>query len=434
MQVTVETLEGLERRLKVRVPAEQIDNETHKRLKEMAPKIKIDGFRPGKVPLSVVEKRYGPSVRGEVIGDVIRDTYESAIMQEHLNPVGDPQMKLTHAQTGKALEYEATLEVYPEIHLNNMQDAAIEQLQVEVGDQDVEIILEQLRKQQAQWNEQDRPAAKGDRVVVDFEGKMDGEAFEKGTAKDVTIELGAGMMIPGFEEAIIGEKPGAAIHVDLTFPSDYRVENLANKPVSFSINLHKVLEPNLPPLDDTFAQKIGLKEGNMEKVRAEVRENMEKDLKRTLKAHLKEQLLEKFLERNPIQLPKALVEREIHHLQHQAKQQFTAQTGKETAPDYPHEQFLELAETRVSLGLLFAEYIKLHEIKTDPEKVRAMIEDIASAYEYKEEIINWYYANKKQLAQVETLVLEEEVIEHLLKDAKVTTKTVSYKEAMQSSK
>lgn len=430
MQVSVEVLPGLERRIKISVPAERVEKEFENRVKKLVKEVRMDGFRPGKVPVHVVKQRFGASVRGEVIGDVIRDTYFDAIQQEKLHPAGDPNMELTSAETGKALEYTALIEIYPEIQLQDPSSINIKVLKSEVTEDDINQMLEKLRKQQAEWIETDKQAEKGDRVVIDFEGFLNDEPFEGGNAKDVKLELGSGTMIPGFEEGLIGAKSGSEIELNVRFPDQYPAENLAGQMAKFKVKVHKVLTPKLPEVDDNFAAKMGMKEGGITKLREEVRSNMERELKRVLRNRLKDELFEQFLKANPLELPKVMVENEIKRLQQQTKQQYAEQLGKEDLPDPPREQFISLAEQRVGLGLLFAEFVKQHNIQVDANRVRTMLEELAAVYQQPEMVISWYYNNKDRLAQIESLVMEEQVVDILLEKVKVDELSVNYDEVM----
>jgi trigger factor len=429
MQVTVEVAPGLERRLKVSVPAQQIDQEVDQRLKNLIQKVKIDGFRPGKAPLPVIKQRYENAVRYDVIEEKVKSSYVEALRQEALFPAGDPRIEIVSAEAGKPLEYTATIEVYPKIELKELKGVEIEEFDAKVTDQDVNEGLEKLQKQNSQWVEVDRAAQKGDKVAVDFVGKIDGEAFDGGTGKNIKIELGSNMMIPGFEEGLVGAKAGDERELKLKFPENYHHAKYAGVEAVFSVTVNQVLEPKLPALDDQFAEQLGLKEGGIEELKTKLKTNMEEELKKSIKNLVKQKVLDEYLEANPVELPKALVEIEMDRMLREAEQEL-ARYGRKNIEDFPRENFREMAEIRVSLGLLFAEYIKVHDLKADPEKVKDYVQRLAASYPQPEQVISWYYSNRKNLAQIETLILEDQVIDQLLQHVTVKKKAASYQDVI----
>lgn len=426
MQVAVESLPGLERRLKVTVPAEQVDQEVQARLKQQAGKIKLKGFRPGKAPLDVVKMQYGDSIREEVINDIIRTTFSQAIHQEHLNPTAMPRIEPKQIKPGLPLEYEAVFEIYPTIEFHDIQDAAIEKWQAQITDTDLQKVLQKLREQHMEWIEATRPAQTGDRVVIDFEGTMQEKAFEGGSAKNAALILGANRMIPGFEEGLLGVKPNDTLGLDLTFPQEYPNKDFAGKPVHFKITVHQVTESKLPELNDKFAERFNVKD--IKELELEVRKSMEKELQRNIKEHLKRQVLQELLKRNSIDIPATLIAAEVEQMQQQLQQRLGVRGGQ--MPELPQEHFAAQAKERVTLGLLLAEYIKEQQFKVDQARVRALIEDIASSYDDSVQVINYYYQNKSLLNQIESLVLEEQAIEKLLEKATVNEKTLNYEEVV----
>lgn len=429
MQVTVEVAPGLERRLKVSVPAQQIDQEVDQRLKKLIAKVKIDGFRPGKAPLPVIKQRYETAVRYDVIEEKVKSSYVEALRQEALAPAGDPHIEIVSAEAGKPLEYTATIEVYPKIELKELNGVKIEEFEAAVSDQDVDESLEKLQKQNSQWVEVNRAAQKGDKVAVDFVGKIDGEAFEGGTGKNIKIELGSNMMIPGFEEGLIGTSAGDERELALKFPENYHHAKYAGVDAIFSVTVNQVLEPKLPDLNDQFAEQLGIKEGGLQELKSKLKTSMEEELKRAIKNLVKQKVLDEYLEVNPVELPKALVEIEIDRMLREAEQEL-ARYGRKNMDDFPRENFREMAQIRVSLGLLFAEYIKVHDLKADAEKVKEYVQRLAASYPQPEQVVAWYYSNRKNLAQVETLILEDQVIEELLKHVTLKKKPASYQEVM----
>lgn len=428
MQVSVETTSGLERRMTVGIPAERIENEVNKRLQQTASRARVDGFRPGKVPMSVIRKRFGGSARQEVIGEVIQSSFYEAVMQEKLNPAGAPSVEPKQLDEGKDFEYIATFEVYPEVQLADFSGIAVERIDAEVTDADVEKMLEILRKQNTSYQNVERAAQNEDQLTVDFTGRIDGEAFQGGTASNSQIVLGSGRMIPGFEEGLVGAKAGESRTLNVTFPEDYQNLELAGKAAEFEVMVHAVAEPTLPELNDEFFARFGVEEGGMEGFRAEVRKNMERELRQAIKSKTKTQVMDGLLATNEVEVPRALISSEIDRLRQQAVQQFG---GANIKPEQlPAELFEEQAKRRVSLGLIVAEVVKQNDIKPDNDRVRAMVEDLASAYQEPQQVINWYYQNEQQLAEIQSVVLEEQVVDTVLQKAKVTDKQVAYEDAV----
>ncbi|UAW97040.1 trigger factor [Halopseudomonas nanhaiensis] len=428
MQVSVETTSGLERRMTVGIPAERIENEVNKRLQQTASRARVDGFRPGKVPMSVIRKRFGGSARQEVIGEVIQSSFYEAVMQEKLNPAGAPSVEPKQLEEGKDFEYVATFEVYPEVKLADFSAISVERVESDVTDADVEKMLDILRKQNTSFENVDRAAQDGDQLTVDFTGRIDGEAFQGGTASNTQIVLGSGRMIPGFEDGLVGAKAGESRTLSVTFPEDYQNLELAGKAAEFEVMVHAVAEPALPELNDEFFARFGVEEGGLEGFRAEVRKNMERELRQAIKSKTKTQVMDGLLATNDVDVPKSLISSEIDRLRQQAVQQFG---GANIKPEQlPAELFEEQAKRRVSLGLIVAEVVKQNDIKPDNDRVRSMVEDLASAYQEPQQVINWYYQNEQQLAEIQSVVLEEQVVDTVLQKAKVTDKQVAYEDAV----
>lgn len=418
MQVSVETISGLERRMTVGIPADRIESEVNKRLQQTASRAKVDGFRPGKVPMSVIRKRFGGSARQEVMGEMIQSSFYEAVMQEKLNPAGMPSVEPKDPAEGKDFEYIATFEVYPEVTLGDFSAIKVERVESEVTDADLDKMLDILRGQNKRFDEVERAAENGDQLKVDFVGKVDGEPFQGGTASNTQIELGSGRMIPGFEDGLVGAKAGDSVVLKVTFPEDYQNLELAGKDAEFDVIVHSVSAAVLPDLNDEFFAKFGVEEGGIDAFRSEVRKNMERELRQAIKTKVKTQVMDGLLETNSIEVPKALVATEIDRLRAQAVQQFG---GANIKPEQlPAELFEEQAKRRVSLGLIVAEVVKQHEIKPDTDRVRAMVEDLASAYQEPEQVVNWYYQNEQQLAEIQSVVLEEQVVDTVLQKAQVT--------------
>jgi len=427
MQVSVESTSALERRMTVGVPAERIETEVNKRLQQTASRAKVPGFRPGKVPMSVIRQRYEDSARQEALGDLIQATYYEAIVAQKLNPAGAPAVEPKVFEKGKDLEYVATFEVFPEIQLAGFDGLSIERQQADVQDSDVDNMLEILRKQNTRFEAVERAAENGDQLNIDFVGKIDGEAFAGGSAKGTPLVLGSGRMIPGFEEALVGVKAGEERVINPTFPADYQNLDLAGKTAEFTITVNSVSAPQLPELNDEFFALFGIKEGGIDGFRAEVRKNMERELRQAIKSKVKNQVMEGLLAANPVEVPKALIANEVNRLRVQAVQQF----GGNIKPDQlPAELFEEQAKRRVVLGLIVAEVVKKTELKPDENRVRELIEEMASAYQEPQQVVAWYLKNEQQLNEVRSVVLEEQVVDTVLQQAKVTDKAVSYEEAV----
>lgn len=431
MQVTVETTQGLERCLTITVPAEKVDSAVQSQLRRMASdkKRRVPGFRPGKVPVSVINKMYGPGVRHDVIGEVAQRSYVEAIIAEKINPAGSPQLQLDEAKQGEDLQFKATVEVYPEFEVTGLEAIEVEKAVVNIGDTDLETMLETLRKQNATWDVAERAAAEGDKVNIDFLGKIDGEEFEGGKAEGFDLTLGGGQMIPGFEDAITGAEAGKEVVANVTFPEDYHAENLKGKAAEFTITVNKVETQILPEIDAEFVKKFGVESGEEADLRTEVKKNMSRELEQTLKAKVKEQVLEGLVAQNDIDVPKALVEQEIEALRQQALQRFGGNV--ENAPELPAELFQEQAEKRVKVGLVLGEFIKASELKVEDSRVEEQIATMAAAYEDADQVIEYYKQNDQLMEQMRNLVLEDAAIEALVEKAKVTEVEKSFQDVMQ---
>ncbi|TMN43701.1 trigger factor [Pseudoalteromonas sp. S2755] len=428
MQVSVETTQGLERRLTITVPAENVETEVKKRLQQLSRTQRIDGFRPGKVPVSIITKRYGAAVRQEVAGDLMQRNYIEAIIAEKINPAGAPSFAPKSLEAGKDLEFDATFEVYPEVELKDLDKITVEKPAVSVTDEDLANMLETLRKQHASWTESDAAAGEKDRVTVDFVGTIDGEEFEGGKAEDFPLELGQGRMIPGFEDGIVGKKAGEEVVSDVTFPEDYHAENLKGKAAQFTITVKKVEVQELPELTDEFATKFGVAEGGVDALKEEVKKNMERELNQAVKANVKDQAIKGLLETNEVEVPKALIDQEIDALRQQAAQRFGG--NAQNMPELPAELFHEQAVTRVKTGLLLGEVIKANDIKADEGKVAELIDTVASAYEDPSEVVAYYKANDQLMQQMRNVAMEELAVEAVLAAASVSDVEKSFDDIM----
>ncbi|WP_116364153.1 trigger factor [Parahaliea mediterranea] len=433
MQVSIETTSKLERRLTVGVPAARVDSEVDSRLQKAAGNVRLPGFRPGKVPMKVMRQRFGAGVRQEVLGEVMSQSFQEAVVQEKLRPAGQPSIEPKNLDAGKDLEYIATFEVFPEIELAEMKDFAVEKPVAEVSDEDVSNIIEVFRKQQGTWEEVERAAAEGDKVNIDYTGTKDGEAFEGGSAEGSDLELGSGRMIPGFEDGIVGMKAGEEKTLSLTFPEDYHSEDLKGAAVEFAVKLNSVTALTPAELNEDLFKLYGVEEGGEAQFRKEVAENMTRELKNAVEGKVKQQVMDAVVAAHEgLEVPKALIAQEVDVLRNQMFQQFGGAAGQnlDLKSLLPDDMFTENAERRVKLGLILSEMISKFELKADADKVRSTIEELASTYQEPEEVVNWYYANPDQLSSVESKVLEDEVVEKLLENAQITEKECSYQEAI----
>ena len=427
MQVSVENTSALERRMTIGVPAERIETEVNKRLQQTARKAKIPGFRPGKVPMSVIRQRYEDGARQEALGDLIQATFYEAVVEQKLNPAGAPSVEPKNFEKGQDLEYVATFEVFPEFTVAGFESIAVERLSADVADADLDNMLEILRKQNVRFEVIERAAQNEDQLNIDFVGKVDGEVFAGGSATGTQLVLGSGRMIPGFEEGLVGAKAGEERVLSLTFPENYQNLELANKAAEFTVTVNTVSEPKLPELNEAFFTQFGIKETGIEGFRAEVRKNMERELRQAIKSKVKNQVMDGLLAANPIEVPKALLENEVNRLRVQAVQQFC---GNIKPDQLPAELFEEQAKRRVELGLIVAEVVKQFDLKPDDTRVRELIQEMASAYQEPEQVVAWYYKNEQQMNEVRSVVLEEQVVDTVLQKASVTDKSVSYEEAV----
>jgi len=434
MRVSVETTSGLERKLTVGVPANDVDSAVEKKLEDAAKNVRLPGFRPGKVPMRVMKQRFGVGVRQEVLGDVVNRSFQEAVVGENLRPAGQPSIEIKTFETGQDVEYVATFEIYPTLSLNEIKDFAVTKLVCDVADSDVDEIIEIFQKQQGQLVAVERSAEVGDTLTIDFEGFKDGEAFEGGSGNDTALELGSGRMIPGFEDGLVGAKAGEERSLDLTFPEDYHAEELKGAAVEFKVTVKEVKALEPAELNAELFAAYGVEGDDVDGFKAEVRKNMERELKAAVDGHIKQQVMDAIIEAHPsLEIPSSLIAQEIDALRGQMFQQF----GGAVSPEMdlksilPDEMFTERAETRVKLGLLVSELVQDLGVRAEPNKVRELIEDIASTYQDPTEVINWYYEDNEQLMGIESRVLEDSVVEKLLEGANITEEVTGYQDALQ---
>jgi len=429
MQATEQTNNGLERRLDMAVPMAAIEKDVEERLKRLARTVKLAGFRPGKAPLKLVAAQYGSQVRSEVVGEAVNKCFGDKVREQNLRVAGYPQIE---QKTGSAenLEFSAVFEVYPEIALGDISGKSVEKPVLAVGEAEVDKTIEVLRKQRQVFEKVDRVANEGDQVVVDFTGRKDGEVFQGGTATDFGFVIGVGQMLKDFETAVTGMAIGQTKSFDLTFPEDYHAEDLKGVTAQFEITLKEVREARLPALDADFARALGVADGDLDKMRAEVKANLEREVKKRISMRLKEQVMDLLLGVNPIEVPKALVELESRHMAENARQDM-AQRGMDVSkmPIQP-QWFADQAVRRVRLGLLLAEIVKKHELFAKPEQIRVQVEEFSQSYEDPASVVRWYYGDQQRMAQVEALVVEDNVVAWVLANAQASEKPVSFDELM----
>jgi len=431
MQVSIETTSGLERRLTVGIPADQVEGEIQKRLQQAAKTVQLNGFRKGKVPFKVVKQRFGAGVRQEVLGEVMSRSFYEAVQQEGVTPAGQPAIEPKEMTEGKDIEFVATFEVYPEIELSDLSAVAVTKLTADVTDKDIDTMVETLQKQQGTYKDVRRKAVKENQLNIDYVGTKDGEEFEGGTAEGQSLILGSNSMIPGFEDGLIGAKKGEERVLNLTFPEDYHSEELKGAAVEFTVKVKAVAALELPELNEEFFEKYGVEGDDAAKFREEVRGNMERELKNASKGKVKTQVMDALLDANKVDVPKALVAGEIDTLRGQMMQQFGgAAENMDLKSLLPDEMFTEQAERRVALGLIVGELVKKEELQVDADAVKVMVEEMASTYQDPEEVVNYYYSNRELLAGVESAVLEDQVVDHILEKAKVEDVKSSYEEVI----
>ncbi len=428
MQVSIETLDGLERRMTVQVPSQTVTQAVEKKLNDLRKTVKIDGFRPGKVPLKVVQQKFGGHVRQEVISDVIESSYHEAIIQENVRPAGLPNIESVTSQDKEDMSFTATFEIYPEIGELVYDTIKVEKPVAEVTDKDLEAMVQNLREQRKQWSEVKRKAATGDQVMVDFEGRIDGELFEGGTGKDMPVEIGAGAMLEEFEAGLKGIKTGEEKRVEVSFPDDYRDKEVAGKKAEFTLRVTRVSEAVLPDLDATLARSYGIEDGDLDKFRADVRVKMVSELTQKTRQQVKHAAMRGLLEENDIIAPSALVAEEVKSLKSQAARHSGQDIESFDSSTLADDMFREDADKRVRLGLLVGEVIRRESIELDQALVESTLAELAAAYEEPDQLKEYYRQNKDARSGLESMVLEEQVVNHILSKAKVTEKQSSFEE------
>ena len=430
MQANLENVGNLERRLNISVPAQDIDSEVSSRLRRLAQTVKMHGFRPGKVPMKVVEQQYGSQVRQEVLADKLQKCFGDAVRENNLRVAGYPRFETKPADSAAQLQYSATFEVYPEVRIADLSDAELTRPVLKVTDAEVDKTMEVLRKQRATFEAVDRPAQTDDLVTVDFSGRIDGESFPGGEAKDLQVVLGAGRMLPEFEQAIIGMRAEETRNFDLAYPAEYHAKEVAGKTAQFSLTLKRVAEPKLPLVDADFAKALGIADGDVDKMRSEVRLNVEREVDARIKARLKEQVFKVLNERATLDIPQALVEMEMQSLAQAAQRDLEARGVKMKDVPLPADILKSQAERRVRLGLILSEAVRANALQAKPEQVLAAVEHHAKSFEQPQEVVKWYYSSPERLHEFESAVLEQNVVEWVASAARAVDTPVQFDELM----
>lgn len=433
MHVSVTTTKGLQRRMTVAVPADVIEEQIRDRLKSMAGRVKVDGFRPGRVPMSVVERRFGKQVRSEVQQDLMQKSFSDAVLREQLRPVGQPRIELSKAAPGEPLEFTATFEVFPQVELTLPGSFDVERPAVTIGDADVDAVVERIRKQNISWRPVDRAARDGDRVNIDFRGTIGGEPFDGGEAKDYELVLGSSTLVGDFEKQLEGAAPGAFVTVTVTFPDTYPVERLAKQVAQFAVTVNQVSEPVLPELDDAFFARFGVTSGGLESFRQQVRDNIDREVNTAVKARVKEQVIEALLKAVPVELPQVLVESEIFVRMQRMRTQLTASGIAEKDIRLERSVFEESSRRAVAVGLIVSEIVRRNGLKVSADQLRAKVEELAAGYEDPAAVVSWYYGDRERLGNVEAVMLEDRAIDWALTQANIVDKPTPVMELLDRS-
>ena len=425
MQVKVETTQGLERRMRVEIPEERIQGEVDKRLGDLARSVRIPGFRPGKAPVRVVAGRYGRQVRDEVVGGIVRESLIDALSQEQLRPAAAPRIAPLEADVGDGVRYTATFDVLPDVTLPQFDSIEIARPVATVLDEDVDRMLETMRMRHRTWKTVERAATPSDRVIVDVEGIVDGQPSDDASQTELPVQLDAGRMVDGFEEALVGVRAGEDRTLELEFPQSYP-ERFAGKPATFNVKVHRVEEPEIPDIDDAFAQSLGVADGGVEALRGEVRANMERQLADGLRAVLKQRVMESLLAGAGIGLPESMVRDEMARAMQRRREELESSGIDPKRVELDPAAFEEPVRRRITLELLVAEIVKEHRIELDHARVRARVEMFASRYGEPAGIVDWYYSDRERLSGIESLVFEDQVVDWILERARVTDEQTSF--------
>ena len=435
MAAILENISQLERRLDITLPSVEIDSEVQNRLKRLARDFKMHGFRPGKVPLKVVAQQYEDQVRREVLGDALQKSFGDAIREQNLKVAGAPRFEpKTAAESASQVEFSATFEVYPELAIGDIAEVAINRPVTDISEAEVDKTLEIMRKQRATFGPVERGAAIGDKATIDFVGKIDGQEFNGGKGEDFEAILGEGRLLKDFEDKLVGMKAGAAKAFEIRFPEDYHGKEIAGKTATFDVKLKQVTEPTLPPIDAEFAKSLGVADGNLNTMRREVRENLGREVKQRISARLKDQIMQALIDHTSVEAPKSLVELEIERMSKAARHDLEARGVKTEGMPLPREAFEQQAQRRVKVGLILAEVVKANALHAKPEHVRAKVEEHAQTYEQPDEVVKWYYQSPQRLREIESMVLEDSVVEWAMRTARIEDKATAFDELMGNNK
>ena len=433
MAVTVETLDKLERKITLTLPATTVSSEVDKRLKRLARQVKIDGFRPGKVPMNIVAQRYGYSVHFEVMNDKVGELFNQAASEAQLRVAGQPRITEKEGAPEGEMHFDAVFEVYPEVTFGDLAGVAVERVASDVSPAAIDKTIDILRKQRRTFAQRamDSAAQAGDRVTIDFEGKIDGEPFQGGQASDFQFMLGEGQMLQEFEQAVTGMKPGESKTFPLNFPADYHGKDVAGQQADFLVTIKKIEAAHLPELTDELAKSLGVAEGTVEGLKADIRKNLERELKFRVQGRNKQAALDALVQQAQLDLPNASVQAEVQRMVESARADLKARGIKDAdkAP-IPEDIFRPQAEQRVRMGLVVAELVRQHDLHATPDQIKAHVEELAAGYEKPQDVVHWYYSDMNRLAQVEAIVIENNVTEFILAKAKVTEKTLPFDELM----
>ncbi len=431
MQLRVEQLQGLERKLQFEIPADEIKEKVSAKLKTFARNAALPGFRPGKVPFNVVQTRFQAAAHQEVIEELINKTYVDAIKEQNLKPAGHPKMDLAEVDLEKPLEFSAIVEVYPEITIERLVGEKIERLLVEISDSDIDEQIKQIRERNAEWVEVERAARIDDAIIMDFEGKQDGKPLEMGDAKDFDVKLGSGSLIPGFEDGLVGVKAGDEKTLHLTFPENYVAKDVAGQPVDFEIKVKAVKEAQLPEINEEFLKKFGIADGNIQTLRDKIKDQLVQNVNDALKNQLKETVFEKWLSKQNFLVPQVLITQQAKHLRDEFVQQLKNYTQSKENISLPHEPYEKNARKQVALGLLVQEFIQQQKLAVDHARVQQLLEKMAQNFPDKQQFIQYYMRQNELMRQLESRILEDQVFEALLADAELSEKTLTHKEAIE---
>ena len=435
MQANLETLSSLERRLSITLPLDKVNNEVESRLKRLARTVKLHGFRPGKVPMKIVEQQFGGQVRQEVLGDAVQQSFGEAVKEKNLRVAGYPRIEVKPGEKpADQFEYVATFEVYPDVAIGSLADAKIERPLVSINDAEVDKTIEILRKQRTHFHAVERGAQTGDQISMDYRGTIAGETFEGGTGADQTALLGGGQLLADFEKNLVGMKAGESRAFDVHFPADYHGKEVAGKEAHFEVQLKQVQEPHVPAADAEFAKSLGIADGDLEKMRADVKANLEREVRRRAETRIKDQVMKSLLDATKVEVPRALLDIEVERLTQNMRRDMEQRGIKAAQIPMPKEAFEPEALRRVSLGLILAEMVKLHKLDAKPDQIKAVVQEYAQSYEKPDEVVRWYYQQPERLREVESLVLENNVVQWTLSNAKVEDKPTNFDDLMGNAK